>query len=107
MLKKLHAEHMKTTMMNTPKSDVCESLRKSLAAAMNNGATYVISCGKLPISMSSNYKSEEDEKYRYYDVMSWDTEKIFDFESWRDPTAYMQFVTEDEKVTKTGAEYVM
>ena len=106
-LKKLHAEHMKCSMMNTPKTDVCESLRKSLAAAQNNGATYVISCGAIPVSMSSNFKSGDAEKYRYYDVMTWDTEKIFDFELWRNPASYMNFVTEDEKVTKSGAEYVM
>ena len=93
--------------MNTPKSDVCESLRKSLAAAMNNGSTYVISCGAIPVNMSTNFKGDEAEKYRYYDVMTWDTTKIFNFEQWRDPKAYMKFVNEDEKITKSGAEYVM
>ena len=107
MLKKFHAEHMKCSMMNTPKADACESLRKGLAGAMNNGSTYVISCGAVPINMSTNFKGDDQEKYRYYDVMSWDTNKIFNFEKWRDSTEYTKLVAEDVKVTKSGALYVM
>ena len=67
----------------------------------------VISMGKLPINLSKNYKNEEAEKYRYYDVMTFDTEKIFDFEGWRSNDSYLNFVTEDEKETKSGGTYVM
>ena len=98
---------MKANMMNLPKADVCEFLRKGLAACMNNGQTMVISMGKLPINLSKNYKNEEAEKYRYYDVMTFDTEKIFDFEGWRSNDSYLNFVTEDEKETKSGGTYVM
>ena len=98
---------MKTQMMNTPKADVCEFLRKSMSGCMLMGSTMVVSMGKIPISFSSAVKGDDSEKYRYHDVMTWDTEKIFNFEGWRNEEQYMKFVTEDEKETKSGAKYVM
>ena len=111
-LRQLHAEHMKVQMLGSKKEDVCDNLRRGLVAAMENGANYVISLGKLPFSFAINPNEpfdESQEKYRYFDVMKFNTERIFNFELWRDPENYNTVVAEDEKKTLAGTvgEYVM
>ena len=81
-LRKLHAEHMKVQMLGVSQQDVCVTLRKGLVSGMENGSTLVISLGKLPFSFATEPKEpfdENAEKYRYFDVMKFNSEKIFDF----------------------------
>ena len=73
---------MKVQMLGVSKQDVCETLRKGLVSGMENGSTLVISLGKLPFSFAPEPKEpfdENAEKYRYFDVMKFNSEKIFDF----------------------------
>ena len=85
------------------KADVYDTLRKGLVSAMENGVTYVISLGELPLSFSKEPKDEAAEKYRYYDKTTFDTERIFDFNEWRNYDNYSVLVEEDEK----KMEYIM
>ena len=47
VLFKMHAEHIKATLMGTEKSVVCERLRKNLITAMQFGGVLAISFGHL------------------------------------------------------------
>ncbi len=111
-LRKLHAEHMKVQMLGISKAEVCDTLRRGLVSAMENGANYVISLGKLAFSFAKEPREPYDEaveKYRYHDVMTFDSEKIFDFKEWRNYDNYSGIVAEDEKKTLAGTKgiYIM
>ena len=106
-LRQLHAEHMKVQMLGISKAEVCETMRRGLVSSMELGGTFVISLGKLPFSFAKEPKEPYDEaveKYRYFDVMTFDTEKIFDFNEWRNWDNYTGIVKEDEKKTLSGEQ---
>ena len=99
-------------MLGISKTDVCDTLRRGLVSAMENGATYVISLGKLAFSFAKEPKEpfdENAEKYRYFDIMKFNSEKIFDFHEWRNYDSYAAIVGEDEKKTLAGTKgvYIM
>lgn len=75
------------TMAKKTKDEVIEELRRPLVYCMQSGDRYVLFLDKLAI----------DFKEKFNDEANFPTNKIFNFEDWRNPTNY-------KKILKSGED---